>query len=239
MSLRPFALCLATLVCGVAHADDPSCETITTVRCTGTAAPLALPGAQGPAAVAAPLPPPTLPPTVIPVPPPTVPAPPVVQENDYELPRLPAPSGPPCCAEPAVEYPSQTAVLPGGWKLVSDGGRLMLERKKKKGVAGVWAPGLALWMISYLGTSASGAMTGRAWAAAPFLGGFIAGGIDMAENKLGSGIGWSIGSAMQLSGFVMFLVGVSVGEKIERMPVGISPVSYRDGGGGVNLVGRF
>jgi hypothetical protein len=47
-----------------------------------------------------------------------------------------------------------------------------------------------------------------------------------------------VGSILQISGFVTFLVGASVGEKIQRMPVAISPLASRDGGG-VSIGGRF
>jgi hypothetical protein len=217
--------------------SEPSCETVTTVRCTGSAAPLALPGATP-----APAAPPAPPPAPVVMPPMVVPAPLPPQADDAEVPRVAPP--PPCCAEPAPRYepvpPSEVTptLLPGGWRLVRTPEGLMMERKKRTGVAGMWAPGLALWLISYLGTTAAGYTNGSPWAAAPFAGGFIAGGIALADGKVGPGLGWSVGSIMQLSGFVMFLVGTSIGEKIQRIPVAISPLASRDGGG-VAIGGRF
>ena len=212
-----------------ADADaEPSCETVTTVRCTGSAAPLALPG-NAPAPVAAQQ-------IRIPAPPP-VPQPLPPQEDDAEVPQLRAPERPACCAAAQPSY-DPVAKIPGGWHLVQEGGELMLQRKRRTGIAGVWGPGLALWLVSYAGTSIGGVRDDRPWAAIPFFGGFVAGGIEAFEGSTSRVLGYTAGSLLQLGGFITFLVGVAAGEKLERMPLRIAPTAARDGGG-LSLTARF
>jgi len=207
--------------------SEPSCETVTTVRCTGSAAPLALPG-NAPPPVAAPVQ------IRLPAPPP-VPQPLPLQEDDVEVPVMPA--RPACCAVPAPSF-APLDVMPGGWHLVQEGGELMLQRKKRTGIASVWGPGLAVWMLSFAGTAIGGTRDERPWAAIPFFGGFVSGGIDGLDGKAVRAFGYSVGSILQLGGFITFLVGVSLGEKIERMPLRITPTASRDGGG-LSLTARF
>jgi hypothetical protein len=140
----------------------------------------------------------------------------------------PPPIQPDCCAGRRAYNP---LTLPGGWKLVHVDGTLMMERKKKTGIASVWVPGMLTWLGSWVGLIASSAFDDRPFAAVPLMGGFITGGIDLADNNFGKGFGYALGSALQLSGFVTFLVGVSSGTKIERVPLEIAPMAQRDGGG--------
>jgi hypothetical protein len=214
--------------------DPQSCETISTVRCTGAAAPLALP-------THAPL---IAPPAVAPQPPAAAaPVPAAPPPAAYP----PAPLGCEACPPPAEAAPTPWAgpALAGsvgpGFKLVLDErGQLAYERRKKGTTPGVWGPGLALWLVSYLGTSIGGVADAGPYAAIPFFGGFVYGGFELIDGNLGKGIGYSVGGAMQLSGFVMFLVGLSAGkDKIDRIPVRVSPLAYREGGGGFAVAARF
>lgn len=226
-----------------AEPPPPSCETVTTVRCTGATAPLALPGAPRPAS--APVPTDELPPIpelapepVAPPIPPLAPRirirPPAPQADDDEVPS--------CCAAPPAPAPPPSALpalpLTGGWRLTVEDGRAVLVRKRHAPVGGVWGPGLVLWLGSWVGGTIAGATHGEPWTASPFLGSFASGVIGILDGDVGRGLGYTAAGILQASGFVMFLVGLSAGDRLEKFPIQVTPLAGQ-GFGGASLSARF
>lgn len=216
------AAVLSVLVAApLAHAQtaapEDSCETVTTVRCTGNAAPLALPYNQQ-AGQPVHIPPPVVPPPDV-LPP--VPAPPDACNECAEPPRARAPVGLP----PA---------LSGRWQLQIDENGAAYTRLRSTPSAAVWVPGLTLWLGSYVASMAVGiSHDGNPYTAIPIFGalgtGIVAG---LGGDGVGAAVGYTFGGIAQIAGMVTFIAGLAAGpKKLERMPVQIAPMASRDGGG--------
>jgi hypothetical protein len=186
-----------------ADAAEPSCETVTTVKCTGSAAALALPGAQ-PGAPVNIAPPVGAPPE----------APPAWNQHAA------APDD--CCGPAASNLPPMH--LPHGWALGRDErGMLYAEVQKHSPRASVWVPGLVLWLASYVGTAAAGGVyDGNPVASVPLVGGMASAiiyGLGDDGPSFGKIAGYTLGSMLQVGGMVTFIVGMSANHKLERLPV--------------------
>jgi len=218
-------------------ASQQSCETVTTVRCTGAAAPLALPGS-----VAAQPTPPLIPAPMVPAPQPVYPPAPQAAyppPPSSAYPIAPA-EGCATCSPYASPAPRPAGTLPGGWQLALDEhGAPVYERKLRRTSPGLWVPGLILWMGTYLGTGIGGVYDERPWTMIPFFGGIGAGAADMLDGDLGRGFGYTMGGLLQVTGFIMFVAGASGSTKLERLPVRVAPLAFREGGGGMSLAARF
>ncbi len=222
----------ATLVrtAGAQESPPPACETVTTVRCSGSAAPLAVGGQPPPAAVAAPPAPVAGPMPMVPQTPPDVPRP--LPDIDDETPPRCCEGPRPAPAATAPAFTVQTWNVPRGWRLsLDDQSQPVLERTKRTPMAGVWVPGLVVWLGTWLGTSVGGARDDRGYAAIPFFGALGTGIEGALEGDAARGFGYSIGGLLQVGGFVMFLAGLAGSKKIERLPVRLTP--------GGTLVGQF
>jgi hypothetical protein len=117
-------------------------------------------------------------------------------------------------------------------------GQIVRERARRASIAGVWAPGLVLWIGTYLGTAIGGARDDRSYTAIPFLGGFTASFIGLWDGDLSRTAGYAIGSILQVGGLAMFVAGLVGRKYIERMPVQLSAYGA-PGGGGATLIAHF
>jgi hypothetical protein len=178
-----------------ARADEPppSCETVTTIRCAGAAPVTVAPPVESP-----------------PVAPPSF-------GHDED-----------CCAPIAPAPPMRPAFdLPPDWQLGRDEHGQLYAEVHKRGRASVWAPGLALWIGTYVTTAAVGGVVDRnPIAAIPIFGGFVSAG---AYGLFGNGgnasqvAGYAMSSVLQIGGLVTFIVGAASGNRLERLPVKLSP----------------
>lgn len=206
-------------------ANEPRCKTTTTVDCTGTAAPLAVPWGD-PVPVA---PAPVVPP--LPVAPPA--------------PMAPAPVASPPQVAPTPVVPLFTVPLPENMRTVLDeNGQLVVERRTRLGRPAVWKAGLGLFLATpVIAAIGSGIDQGSNWsvpgagiAFAPIVGSFVNAGFSESGGRK---FGWTMSGLVQASGFVMFLVGLGTGpEKIERFPVRFT-AGPTNGGASVGVNGAF
>ena len=205
-------------------AEPSECTTTTTVRCTGAAAPLALPPEN------------SAPPSY--AQPPAYPPP---QANPYPYP-------PPQAYQPsAYAYPPPCPIPPLGdlahGRLVIDpDGSLWREKEVKRGTPGLWAPGLALWLGTYFATVVGG-LYGKdfEWAPSsfPIFGAFGSAYIAGADGHGSAAALYAFSGLTQAAGFVMFVAGAVSGKpKLARTRVYMSAVPLQ-GGGGLGLSGRF
>lgn len=219
-------------------AAPDSCETTTTLRCTGATAPLALPGGVARSTentTASVAPPAAYPPAPYP-PAPYPPAPRPSCDPTCDASRCPLCGG---ARALTLEESLRPAALAAGWRLGTDEhGQPVYERKVRRASPGLWVPGLVLWLGSYIGTSLGGLRDDRPWAAIPFFGALGAAGTDVLDARLGRGFGYLMGGLFQLTGFGLFIAGASGSNKLERIPIRIAPVAYQ-GGGGASLSARF
>ena len=220
MSLR-FAL-VATLLCSAQLAsaqpipqsapDECVTTTTTTTRCTGSAAPLAVPPVEAPQAAPVFAPPPAYAPPVY--------QPPLVYPN---------------------YAPTMVVVPQHGWYLVRDAdGSFWRERERSTPNNGLLGGGLGLFLSSWLITSIGGGSHGEGWAAWPVFGamaGAIAHGFDH-NDGLVTGL-YALSTIVQATGFIMAMAGSSSGpKKRERIPLSVGP-SLLPSGGGMSFSGRF
>ena len=177
-----------------ARADEapPSCETVTTNRCTGAA----------PITVA-----------------PPVEAPPAAPANFGEQ---------DCCAPMRPTEPLRPSFnLPPDWRLGRDEHGQLFAEIHKHGRPGIWVPGLVLWLGTYMTTAvAAGVFDGNPFASIPLVGGFVSAGAYAFGGDGASATqvaGYAMSSLLQVAGLVTFIVGLSAGNRMERLPVKLSP----------------
>lgn len=124
-------------------------------------------------------------------------------------------------------------VLPGEWRLEADptlGTSYVRERRHPR--PGVWVPGLVVWLGSWAGTTAAALIVdGNPFAAIPFLGAFGSGIFAGLDGDVGRALGYTVGGLAQVAGLVTFIVGLAGEKRLERMPVQVVPLSFRDGAG--------
>lgn len=220
--------------------NEPRCKTTTTVECTGTAAPYAVPYAD---------------PAPAPVYQPSQPPPPA-----YAPPPVYAPP-PPQYAQPPQYPPYMPQLRLGdGFRTVIDpNGQLMVERRTRLGRPGVWGLGLAMFvgmpLLTGIGlgldrTEGNKTLYGGL-SMLPVFGAFTNAGIaaddcswsyDYCDKSKANGraAGWAIAGLIQASGLVMLLVGLGTGpEKIERFPLRFSAGPTQNGGMSFGMNGQF
>ena len=138
-----------------------------------------------------------------------------------------------CVAPPPRPAPMPYAVLPGGWRLDVDpmlGASYVRERRHPR--PGVWVPGLVVWLGSWAGTAATGLIVdGNPFAAIPFFGAFGTGIFAGLDGDVGRALGYTLGGLAQVGGLVTFIVGLAGEKRLERLPVQVVPLSFRDGAG--------
>jgi len=127
-------------------------------------------------------------------------------------------------------------VIPPGWHLQQDPDGTWWRVRKHRGQAGMWVPGLVLWLSSYAAGLFAGAVEGQYETSFPIAGSFVAAAFSESTSAQ---VGWAVDGVVQLGGLVMFIVGASLDGKLERLPVSVSPAAFYGGGSGVALSGRF
>lgn len=140
---------------------------------------------------------------------------------------------PPPPAPMVMPYP---LALPSGWRLTRDSSGALWRERKGHGQPRLWAPGLALWLSSYLLVSFGGLAARESLTSIPLAGAFVG---AARSNDAGGQIGWAVDGIVQLTGFILVVAGASLDGKLERLPVGVAPIALHGGGSGVALTGRF
>jgi hypothetical protein len=132
-----------------------------------------------------------------------------------------------CCAPMRPVEPMRPSFnLPAGWQLGRDEHGQLYAEIHKHGRPGIWVSGLVLWLGTYMTTAiAAGVVDGNPLGAIPLIGGFVSAGAYGIEGG-GSATqvaGYAMSSLLQIGGLVTFIVGLSVGDRVERLPVKLSP----------------
>ncbi len=194
--------------------DECTTTTTTTTRCTGRAAPLAVPAVVEEEQAPVFAPPPQY-------------APPVY--------------APPVYAPPLTYAPTVVMMPQHGWFLVRDpDGSLWRERERKTPNKALLGSGLGIFISSWLVTAIAAGARGEGWAAWPVfgaMGGAIAHGFDH-RDAAATGL-YALSTIAQATGFIMAMAGTSSGpKKRERLPLTLGP-SILLNGGGVSFSGRY
>lgn len=136
-----------------------------------------------------------------------------------------------CTAQPPAR--ALPPFIDGGWWLdVDPVSGPSYVRVRRHARPGVWVPGLVVWLGSWAGTIAGGAVVDQnGLAAIPFFGAFGSGIFFGLDGDPGRAVGYTLGGLAQLGGFVTFLVGLAGEKRLERLPVQLVPLSFSAGGG--------
>jgi hypothetical protein len=130
--------------------------------------------------------------------------------------------------------------LGDGWRIVqSPDGCLWRERKVSTDSPAVWGTGMAFWLGGYAAGIIAGMQQGdvNVFAWWPIIGAFVNSAFNNGDSAKAL---WAIDGLAQAGGFVTFLVGMAAGpDKMQRLPLTVTPASFAGGGSGVALVGRF
>jgi|GEM_PF-4440434 len=191
--------------------DECTTTTTTTTRCTGRAAPLAVPPVE-----AAP-----------------VFQPPPVYPYQQPAPTLFAP--PPSMGTTLIIVPQR------GWYMVRDpDGSIWREREVRTPSSGLLGAGLGIFLSSWLATTIGGGVRGEGWASVPIIGAMSSAIIDGFSRNNGVATGlYAFSTIAQATGFILAMIGTGSGpKKKERMPVTVGP-SMLPNGGGFTFSGRF
>jgi hypothetical protein len=214
------ALVSVGLVSSSAYAED-ECTTTVTTKCTGSAAQMATPAAERGHFPAAPAP-------AAPATPPAAPAQPA-----YPLP-------------PQQPYPYQYAppaiVAPGGsgWTLKYDPeARAYFHERRSTGPNnGLVIGGMILFTGSWIASSTAGLLlTENIYSYIPIAGPIVS---AIMTNDGGGAVLYGFAAITQAAGLVMAITGaLSKVEKVEKRPVVQFGGGFTNGGGAVQVAGRF
>jgi hypothetical protein len=131
-----------------------------------------------------------------------------------------------CCAPMRPTEPMRPSFnLPPGWQLGRDEHGQLYAEVHKHGRPGIWVPGLVLWLGTYMTTAiAAGVVDNNPIAAIPIVGGFVsAGGYGLFGGNATQIAGYTMSSLLQIGGLATFIVGLAAGNRMERLPVKLSP----------------
>jgi hypothetical protein len=214
------SLLVAALRPTLAHADAPpapptsgECVTTTTTtvttRCTGDAAPLAVPPPAAPAQ----------PPPVAAPPPPT--AVPGQLPPWYVAPQ--APSLAPHAHAHVPGHPPVVVQVNGRTRVVVDpDGSMWQETTRSTANAGGVGAGLTLFLGSWFVTGIAGTARGNAWGWWPVFGAYTGAAWERDESVR---VGWVLSGIIQTAGFVTSLICAAAGpKKVERLPLRVGPM---------------
>lgn len=231
---RLIVLVIGVSVASLAVAQPvPTCRTTTTVECTGSAAPLAVPYESGGQAVAPPAP--VYPPSPAYAPPPGYP-------SNAPPPGMPVPGTPYAPVNPQHPWVVVPPVLGNGWRLVTaPDGQLLRERRTHSMSPALFGTGLATLLVSYLGSGFGTLAThhaGRGVGFVPVFGAFAETAFSLDNGSRGAAAAWAVAGVLQIGGIVMTAVGGVAREKVERIPFRIGFGATSDAAT-VTLGGRF
>jgi hypothetical protein len=126
--------------------------------------------------------------------------------------------------------------LPAGWRLQQDPDGTWWRVRHRRGQSSVWAPGLVLWLSSYVVGMGAGFAELQPETSFPIAGAFVAAAID---DRPGAQAAWAVDGLVQLGGLVAFIVGASLDGKLEKLPISFGPATFYGGGNGVAVAGHF